>query len=61
MANRYLNTGELKTKKWAPIGAKRPVDPWIADFIKKPFKKKEEQDEEVEKIDENIKRIKGLL
>lgn len=54
-------TGELKTKKWAKIGDKRPVDPWVIDLIKKPFKKKEQQEEDEKKIKENINRIKGLL
>lgn len=54
-------TGELKTKKWAKIGDKRPVDPWVIDLIKKPFKKKEQQEEDEKKIKENIIRIKGLL
>jgi hypothetical protein len=54
-------TGELKTKKWAKIGDKRPVDPWVIDLIKKPFKKKEQQEEDEKRIKENINRIKGLL
>ncbi len=52
------NTGELKTKKWSNFGSKREVDPWVIDAIKKPFKKKEKEEE---KLQENIKRIKGLL
>lgn len=59
--NKYdKDTGELKTKKWTRKG---DADPWIADLIKKPFKKfNKEQDERKEKkISENIERIKKML
>jgi hypothetical protein len=51
------DTGKLKTRKWSNKAESEPVDPWILNAIKKPFQKKKEE----EKIQENIKRIKGLL
>lgn len=54
------DTGKLTQKRWAETGEKQQVDPWILDLIKKPFKKKKKQQDE-EKLQENIKRIKGLL
>lgn len=51
--NRYdEKTGELKQKRWGGVADKRPVDPWVIDFIKKPFTKK---------VNEDIERIKKLL
>lgn len=52
------DTGELKVKKWKDMDSSRDVDPWIANAIKKPFQKKNRNET---KIQENIKRIKGLL
>lgn len=51
------NTGKLKTRKWSNKAESEPVDPWIINAIKKPFQKKKDEN----KIQENIKRIKGLL
>lgn len=51
------DTGELKVKKWKDWDDSRDVDPWIANAVKKPFQKKTTD----KKIQENIKRIKGLL
>ena len=45
-------TGELKQKRWGGVADKKPVDPWVLDFIKKPFTKK---------VNEDIERIKKLL
>lgn len=45
-------TGELKQKRWGGVADKRPVDPWLLDLVKSPFKKK---------VKEDIDRIKKLL
>ena len=51
--NKYdEKTGELKQKSWGGVADKKPVDPWVLDFIKKPFTKK---------VNEDIERIKKLL
>ena len=51
--NRYdKDTGELKQKRWGGVADKRQVDPWISDYLKKPFGKK---------VNEDIERIKKLL
>lgn len=51
--NKYdEKTGELKQKRWGGVADKKPVDPWVLDFIKKPFTKK---------VNEDIERIKKLL
>jgi len=54
------DTGEIKVRKWSTDQSKRPVDPWIINAIKKPFQKKKKEEQE-EKLQENIKRIKDLL
>jgi murein DD-endopeptidase MepM/ murein hydrolase activator NlpD len=46
------DTGELKQKRWGGVADKRQVDPWIIDYLKKPFGKK---------VNEDIERIKKLL
>jgi murein DD-endopeptidase MepM/ murein hydrolase activator NlpD len=52
--NRYdEKTGEMTQKRWGGVADKRPVDPWVLDFIKNPFGRK--------KVTENIERIKKLL
>jgi murein DD-endopeptidase MepM/ murein hydrolase activator NlpD len=45
-------TGELKQKRWGGVADKRQVDPWVIDYLKKPFGKK---------VNEDIERIKKLL
>lgn len=51
--NRYnKDTGELEQKRWGGVADKRQVDPWIIDYLKKPFGKK---------VNEDIERIKKLL
>jgi biotin carboxyl carrier protein len=52
--NRYdEKTGEMTQKRWGGVADKRPVNPWVLDFIKNPFGRK--------KVTENIERIKKLL
>ena len=46
-------TGEMTQKRWGGVADKKPVDPWLLDLIKSPFKSK--------KVTENIERIKKLL
>jgi murein DD-endopeptidase MepM/ murein hydrolase activator NlpD len=46
-------TGEMTQKRWGGVADKQPVDPWLLDLIKSPFKSK--------KVTENIERIKKLL
>ena len=46
------DTGELEQKRWGGVADKRQVDPWIIDYLKKPFGKK---------VNEDIERIKKLL
>ena len=46
-------TGEKTQKRWGGVADERPVDPWLLDLIKSPFKSK--------KVNENIERIKKLL
>jgi hypothetical protein len=46
-------TGERTQKRWGGVADKQPVDPWLLDLIKSPFKTK--------KVTENIERIKKLL
>ena len=46
------DTGELKQKRWGGVADKRQVDPWVIDYLKKPFGKK---------VNEDIERIKKLL
>ena len=45
-------TGEKKEKRWGGVADKEPVDPWLLDLIKSPFKKK---------VKEDVERIKKLL
>jgi biotin carboxyl carrier protein len=46
-------TGERTQKRWGGVADEKPVDPWLLDLIKSPFKSK--------KVTENIERIKKLL
>jgi len=46
-------TGEITQKRWGGVADRQPVDPWLLDLIKSPFKSK--------KVNENIERIKKLL
>jgi hypothetical protein len=46
-------TGERTQKRWGGVSDEKPVDPWLLDLIKSPFKSK--------KVNENIERIKKLL
>jgi hypothetical protein len=46
-------TGERTQKRWGGVADKQPVDPWLLDLIKSPFKSK--------KVNEDIERIKRLL
>lgn len=46
-------TGEKTQKRWGGVADEKPVDPWLLDLIKSPFKSK--------KVTENIERIKKLL
>jgi len=46
-------TGERTQKRWGGVADEKPVDPWLLDLIKSPFKSK--------KVNENIERIKKLL
>lgn len=60
------NTGELKQKRWAETGEKRQTDPFVIDAIKAPFKKaakffRKGQNEQHEKLNEDINKIKRLL
>lgn len=65
--NRYdKKTGEMTQKRWAETGEKKQTDPFVIDAIKAPFKKvakffKKERNEEDEKLNENIEKIKRLL
>jgi biotin carboxyl carrier protein len=59
-------TGELKQKRWAETGEKRQTDPFVIDAIKAPFKKvakffRKGQNEQHEKLNEDIEKIKRLL
>jgi biotin carboxyl carrier protein len=51
--NRYDKSGNMTQKRWGGVSDKRPVDPWVLNFIKDPFGRK--------KVTENIERIKKLL
>lgn len=46
-------TGEKTQKRWGGVADEKPVDPWLLDLIKSPFKSK--------KVTEDIERIKKLL
>jgi hypothetical protein len=46
-------TGERTQKRWGGVADEKPVDPWLLDLIKSPFKSK--------KVNEYIERIKKLL
>jgi hypothetical protein len=46
-------TGMMTQKRWGGVADKRPVDPWLLDLAKNPFKSK--------KVNEDIERIKKLL
>lgn len=51
--DRYDKSGKMTQKRWGGVADKRPVDPWVSDFIKDPFGRK--------KVTENIEKIKKLL
>lgn len=51
--NRYDKSGKMTQKRWGGVADKRPVDPWVSDFIKDPFGRK--------RVTENIEKIKKLL
>lgn len=51
--DRYDKSGNITQKRWGGVADKRPVDPWVLDFIKDPFGRK--------KVTENIEKIKKLL
>jgi hypothetical protein len=59
-------TGEIKQKRWAETGEKKQTDPFVIDAIKAPFKKaakffRKGQNEQHEKLNEDINKIKRLL
>ena len=51
--DRYDKSGKMTQKRWGGVADKKPVDPWVLDFIKDPFSRK--------KVTENIEKIKKLL
>jgi hypothetical protein len=51
--DRYDKTGKMTQKRWGGVADKRPVDPWVLDFIKDPLGRK--------RVTENIEKIKKLL
>jgi hypothetical protein len=51
--NQYDETGKMKEKRIGYSTDKKPVDPWILNFLEDPFKRK--------KVNENIERIKKIL
>lgn len=51
--DRYDKSGNMTQKRWGGVADKRPVDPWVLDFIKDPFGRK--------RVTENIEKIKKLL
>lgn len=52
VGDKYDKNGTRTQKRWGGVADKEPVDPWLLDLVKSPFKKK---------VTENIKRIKKLL
>ena len=50
--DQYDKDGNRTQKRWGGVADKEPVEPWVLDLIKKPFKNK---------VTENIERIKKLL
>jgi len=52
LGDKYDKNGNRTQKRWGGVADKEPVDPWLLDLVKSPFKKK---------VTENIKRIKKLL
>jgi hypothetical protein len=51
--DRYDKSGKMTQKRWGGVADKRPVDPWVLDFIKDPLGRK--------RVTENIEKIKKLL
>ena len=51
--DKYDKSGNMTQKRWGGVADEKPVDPWLLDLIKSPFKTK--------KVNENIERIKKLL
>ena len=50
--DQYDKDGNRTQKRWGGVADKEPVEPWVLDLIKKPFKNK---------VTENIERIRKLL
>ena len=51
--DRYDKEGNRTEKRFGGVADKQPVDPWVLNFLKDPFKRK--------KVNENIEKIKKLL
>jgi len=51
--DRYDKEGNRTEKRFGGVADKKPVDPWVLNFLKDPFKRK--------KVNENIEKIKKLL
>ena len=51
--DRYDKSGKMTQKRWGGVADKRPVDPWVLDFIKDPLGRK--------RVTENIEKIRKLL
>jgi hypothetical protein len=51
--DKYDKSGNMTQKRWGGVADKRPVDPWVLDFIKDPLGRK--------RVTENIEKIKKLL
>ena len=51
--DKYDKSGNRTEKRFGGVADKQPVDPWVLNFLKDPFKRK--------KVNENIEKIKKLL
>jgi biotin carboxyl carrier protein len=51
--DKYDKEGNRIEKRFGGVADKQPVDPWVLNFLKDPFKRK--------KVNENIEKIKKLL
>jgi hypothetical protein len=61
--NKYNKAGEMTQKRWGSPVDKKPVDPWILQAFKDPFgtKRKKQNNEEYDDLNEEVKRILKLL